>query len=61
MPTIHLLVVQCIFIAGLFLYFRRFEYTKRSFYIAIGASMLAFFIVYPGIVKKFPEWTRHSL
>jgi len=52
---IHLLVVQCIFIAGLMFYFRRYEYSRKSFLIAIGASMVAFFIVYPLIVKKMPE------
>ncbi|MCX6164458.1 MAG: DUF2723 domain-containing protein [Ignavibacteriae bacterium] len=51
---IHLLVVQCIFIAGLLFYFRRYEYTKKTFLIAIGVSMLAFFAVYPIIVKKMP-------
>lgn len=52
---IHLLVVQCVFIAGLMFYFRRYEYSRKSFLIAIGASTLAFFIVYPFIVKKMPE------
>jgi len=52
---IHLLVVQCVFVAGLMFYFRRYNYTKNSFIIAIGASMGAFFIVYPFIVKKMPE------
>jgi|WetSurMetagenome_2_1015567.scaffolds.fasta_scaffold14500_2 hypothetical protein len=52
---IHLLVVQCVFIAGLLFYFRRYEYTQKNFLIAIGASMIAFFIVYPIIVKKMPE------
>lgn len=52
---IHLLVVQCIFIAGLLFYFKRYEYTKKSFLIAIGVSMLAFFVVYPIIVKKVPS------
>jgi hypothetical protein len=51
---IHLLVVQCIFIAGLLFYFRRYEYNKKSLLIAIGVSMLAFFAVYPIIVKKMP-------
>lgn len=52
---IHLLVVQCVFIAGLLFYFRRYEYSRKSMLIAIGASMLAFFVVYPFIVKKMPE------
>lgn len=52
---IHLLVVQCIFLAGLIFYFRRYEFSLKSLGIAIVASMFGFFIVYPGIVKKFPS------
>ncbi|MBS1518051.1 MAG: DUF2723 domain-containing protein [Bacteroidetes bacterium] len=51
---IHLLVAQCIFLAGLFFYFKRYEYTPKSLIIAVALSTLAFFIVYPGLVKKFP-------
>lgn len=51
---IHLLVAQCIFLAGLFFYFKRYEYSPKSLLIAIGLSSIAFFIVYPGVVKKFP-------
>lgn len=52
---IHLLVVQCVFIMGLLFYFRRYKYTPKSFLIAIGISMVSFFIVYPIIVKKMPS------
>jgi len=52
---IHLLVAQMIFVAGLLFYFRRYTYTRNSLLIAIGISSVAFFIVYPGIVKKFPS------
>ncbi len=51
---IHLIVAQCIFLAGLFFYFRRYDYTPKSLVIAFVLSSVAFFIVYPGIVKKFP-------
>ena len=51
---IHLLVAQCIFLAGLFFYFKRYEYTPKTLLIAIALSSIAFFLVYPGIVKKFP-------
>ncbi|MBS1552490.1 MAG: DUF2723 domain-containing protein [Bacteroidetes bacterium] len=51
---IHLLVAQCIFLAGLFFYFKRYEYTPKTLLIALALSSVAFFIVYPGIVKKFP-------
>ncbi|MFC2092552.1 protein O-mannosyl-transferase family [Bacteroidota bacterium] len=51
---IHLLVVQCIIIAGLLFYFRRYEYSQKTFILAIIISSIAFFIVYPGVVKKLP-------
>lgn len=51
---IHLLVAQCIFLAGLFFYFKRYEYSPKTLIFAIALSSIAFFIVYPGIVKKFP-------
>lgn len=52
---IHLLVVQVIFLAGLMFYFKRYEFNWKSFFIAIGLSALAFFIVYPFITKKLPS------
>lgn len=58
---IHLLVAQCIFLAGLFFYFRRYEYEPKTFIIAIALSSIAFFIVYPGIVKKFPTLMSGSV
>ncbi len=57
---IHLLVVQCIFLAGLFFYFKRYEYSKKSLLIALGISAIAFFIVYPFIVKKLPALIQSS-
>lgn len=51
---IHLIVAQCIFLAGLFFYFKRYEYSPKTLVIAFALSAVAFFIVYPGIVKKFP-------
>lgn len=51
---IHLIVAQCIFLAGLFFYFKRYDYSPKTLAIAFGLSAVAFFIVYPGIVKKFP-------
>lgn len=52
---IHLLVVQVIFLAGLFFYFRRFKFEWKSFLIAVVLSMIVFFIFYPVITKKFPS------
>lgn len=51
---IHLLVVQCIFLAGLIFYFKRFEYSRKTLIYAIIISMLSFFLVYPLTVKKLP-------
>ncbi|MDQ3019203.1 MAG: DUF2723 domain-containing protein [Bacteroidota bacterium] len=58
---IHLIVAQCIFLAGLFFYFKRYEYSPKTLLIAIGLSAIAFFIVYPGIVKKFPALMSGSV
>ncbi|HLT24272.1 MAG TPA: DUF2723 domain-containing protein, partial [Ignavibacteria bacterium] len=52
---IHLIVVQTIIIAGLIFYFRRYDYSRKGLLIAFGASALAFFLVYPFIVKRIPE------
>jgi len=52
---IHLIVAQCIFIAGLMFYFRRYTYTRKSLLYAFIGSAFAFFFVYPGIVKKLPS------
>lgn len=57
---IHLIVAQMIFVAGLLFYFRRYTYTRNSLLIAMGASAVAFFIAYPGIVKKFPSMMNVS-
>jgi len=57
---IHLLVAQMIFVAGLLFYFRRYTYTRNSLIIAMGVSAVAFFLVYPGIVKKMPSMLNVS-
>lgn len=57
---IHLLVVQCIFILGLIYYFRKYEYNSKSFWIAVIISALAFFVVYPIIVKKYTHLIADS-
>lgn len=58
---IHLIVVQCIIIAGLMFYFRRYEYTRNSMIVAFIGSSLAFFLVYPVIVKKVPQLMQGSV
>lgn len=57
---IHLLVVQTLFLLGIAFYFKRFEYQLKTFLIAIGVSMLSFFLVYPIIVKKMPALIQSS-
>ncbi|MDD5362799.1 MAG: DUF2723 domain-containing protein [Ignavibacteria bacterium] len=57
---IHLLVVQCVFLMGLIFYFRRYEYTHKSFIVASGVSVLAFFVVYPFISSKMPDIIKSS-
>lgn len=57
---IHLLVVQTLFLMGLAFYFKRFEYSLKSFIIAAGVSMVSFFIVYPILVKKMPALIQSS-
>ncbi len=52
---IHLLVAQCIFVAALMFYFRRYTYTRNSLILGLAGASIAFFIVYPGIVKKVPS------
>ncbi|HRE41765.1 MAG TPA: DUF2723 domain-containing protein [Ignavibacteria bacterium] len=57
---IHLIVVQCILIAGLMFYFRRYDYTPKGLLIAFGVTAVSFFVVYPGIVKKYPAIIQMS-
>lgn len=57
---IHLLVVQTLFLLGIAFYFKRFEYKLKTFLIAVGISMLSFFLVYPIIVKKMPALIQSS-
>jgi hypothetical protein len=51
---IHLLVLQVIPIVGLLYYFKRFEYNFKSMLIAIGASSIAFILVFWLIGQKYP-------
>ncbi|RPI16984.1 MAG: DUF2723 domain-containing protein [Ignavibacteriae bacterium] len=53
---IHLLVVQLILVAGFIYYFRKFEYNRKSFFIAFIITCLSFVAVYPIIVIWFPTW-----
>ncbi|MGH2575576.1 MAG: glycosyltransferase family 117 protein, partial [Ignavibacteria bacterium] len=53
---IHLLVVQVILVAGIVYYFRKYEYTRKTFLITFILSAAAFFLVYPIIVIWYPTW-----
>ncbi|HEY3250597.1 MAG TPA: DUF2723 domain-containing protein, partial [Ignavibacteria bacterium] len=58
---IHLLVVQVILIGGFIYYFKKYKYERKTFYIAFGLTVLAFFIVYPVIVLWYPSWLGGDL
>lgn len=53
---IHLIVLQVIFIGGLVYYFRKYEYQRKTFFIAFAITCAAFIIVYPVIVIWYPTW-----
>lgn len=53
---IHLLVVQIILITGLVYYFRRFEYSRKTLFIAFLITCGAFVVVYPMTVIWYPTW-----
>src|SRR2546422_10474479 len=53
---IHLLVVQVILVAGFVYYFRKYEYSRKSFMIALGITVGVFIMVYPIIVIWYPTW-----
>jgi hypothetical protein len=53
---IHLLVVQVILVAGFIYYFKKFEYNRKSFFIAFVLTCLSFLVVYPIITIWYPTW-----
>lgn len=53
---IHLLVVQVILVGGMLYYFRKYEYTRKNFLIAMAITCGAFILVYPVIVIWYPTW-----
>lgn len=58
---IHLLVVQMVLVAGMLYYFRRYEYSKKTFFTALIVTCIAFLVVYPGIVIWYPTWLGGSI
>ena len=53
---IHLLVVQVISVAGFIYYFKKFEYDRKTFFIAFALTCGSFVVVYPIIVIWYPTW-----
>src|SRR5258706_15228436 len=53
---IHLLVVQVILVGGMLYYFRKYEYSRKRFLIAMAITCGAFILVYPVIVIWYPTW-----
>ncbi|MCX8010197.1 MAG: DUF2723 domain-containing protein, partial [Ignavibacteria bacterium] len=53
---VHLLSVLMILIIIMVIYFKKYEFTRKSFVIMAIINVTAFFIVYPGIIKYFPSF-----
>ncbi|MCS6808066.1 MAG: DUF2723 domain-containing protein [Bacteroidota bacterium] len=51
---VHLLSILAIFSITMVVYYRKYEVTTKSFIIMTIIALVAFAIVYPGIVKYFP-------
>ena len=51
---VHLLALLAIFPVMLIIYYKKFTVTAKSFSLLVIASVVAFSIVYPGIVKYLP-------
>jgi hypothetical protein len=51
---VHLLALLAIFPVMMFLYFKRYDFTVKSFIQMALVTVAVFFVVYPGIVKYVP-------
>ncbi|HLX12768.1 MAG TPA: DUF2723 domain-containing protein, partial [Bacteroidota bacterium] len=51
---VHLLSLLALFTCAMLFYFWHHEYTWKNFFRFSIASVIGFFIIYPGIVQKFP-------
>ncbi|MDG5766493.1 DUF2723 domain-containing protein [Balneolales bacterium ANBcel1] len=51
---VHLLSLLAIFFVGLIIYFRKFEFEFRTFFIASAASIGIFFLIYPLTIIQLP-------
>jgi len=52
---VHLLALLTIFPVLMMIYFRKFEFSPKSFILSLLVAAGVFFVVYPGIVKFFPD------
>jgi len=52
---VHLLNILALCPIVLLIYFQKYEFTWKGFWVAFGASFLAILIVYPGIVAGIPN------
>ena len=48
---VHLLNILAIPAIALVIYFRKYEFSWSSFFLMVGVTVLATFVIYPGIVK----------
>jgi Protein of unknown function (DUF2723) len=58
---VHLLSVLTIFSITLVVYYRKYEVSTRSFVIMTVVGLVAFGLVYPGVVKYFPAFLGGDL
>ncbi len=52
---VHLLAILTIFSITLLVYFRKYEFTVKTFVITLIISAAIFWIIYPGIIKWLPS------
>ena len=52
---IHQLSILAFFTIAMFIYFRRYEFSRRSFTYFTIISVLSFFVIWPGIVNWIPD------
>jgi tetratricopeptide (TPR) repeat protein len=51
---VHLLNILAIPSIALMIYFRKYKLTFTGFFVTVGLSIIAFLVIYPGIIKYLP-------
>lgn len=51
---VHLLAILTVFSVVMVVYFKKYEVNTKSFLVMMGAGLVAFLVVYPGVVIWFP-------